>query len=179
MIEGQKFQDGKFFITPPKTQKEWETFFLIRKKELCDPYFRAIGDVNLDTFLIESPRHHYFCFFKDDTIIGVACVEFLKESYAAHNVTYTHCAALRNTAIERCHQNKGYGTKFVKLIEEWVRYRGAELFLLHAAPLAYTFYKRLGYVEMPFNEEHNVHYEILVSYTDMGKVLIPIFPGSE
>ncbi len=135
--------------------REWEAYHRIRKEQIF-----ALSDIQYDHNhpTITDPKHYHFVLYQGTTIIGVAHIEFLSDE---------DCA-LRPFAIDTPHQNQGFGALFLSIIEKWLKYRGKKIIRLHANPPAISFYKRLGYVFMPFQDHGPSIFEANV---DMGKML--------
>jgi GNAT superfamily N-acetyltransferase len=62
-----------------------------------------------------------------------------------------HRAALRIIVIDEQKRRKGLGKYLMDYCEKELKKQGILLLQTEASPNAYSFYKRLGYTEMPFN----------------------------
>lgn len=62
-----------------------------------------------------------------------------------------HRAALRIIVIDEQRRGQGMGKCLMDYCEEELKRLGVALFQTEASPNAYLFYKKLGYIEMPFN----------------------------
>lgn len=138
-----------------RSPREWETYHAIRKREIFD----TIGvtyDPNHPT--LTDTQHFHFSLVKGTEMIGVAHLEILDEKRIA----------LRPFAIDNPYQNQGFGAFFLNSLEKWARLQGKKTLLLHARPEAISFYRRAGYIDMPFPETKP---SINVTCLDMGKIL--------
>lgn len=61
-------------------------------------------------------------------------------------------AALRIIVIDERIRAQGLGSHLLALCEQWLKERGYEILQTQSSPEAYAFYKKLGYIEMPFND---------------------------
>lgn len=134
---------------------EWEAYHRIRKEQIFD-----LTKIQYDPHhpTITDPDHFHFVLYKGTKIIGVAHLEFLAVNEAA----------LRPFAIDAPYQNQGIGTKFLVLLEKWLKLRGKTVIRLHANKRAQTFYERSGYKVMTF---HGYKPSLSSSTIDMGKEL--------
>lgn len=62
-----------------------------------------------------------------------------------------HRAALRIIVIDEKKRGQGMGKCLMDHCEQELKQRGVTLFQTEASPNAYLFYKKLGYIDMPFN----------------------------
>lgn len=136
---------------------EWENYHRIRVEEIF-----TLLDIEYDYnhSSLKDFNHKHFVLYKGSQIIGVACIEFLSLSDVA----------LRTFAIDKAHQNQGFGSKFLSMIEKWVKCNGRNVIRLNAKPKAITFYQRLGYNLIEFKDytrevKHGYH------TIAMGKIL--------
>ena len=118
---------------------EWEAYHRIRKKEIFQ-----LMQVEYDPnhYSIKDSQHRHFVLYQGTDIVGVAQIEFLSLSDVA----------LRPFAIDASYQNQEIGSKFLLLIEKWVKWQGREYIRLNAEPKAFNFYKRLGYNVIEFKD---------------------------
>lgn len=132
---------------------EWEAFHRIRKEQLFDP-INVIYDKNHPT--ITAADHFSFVLYKGNQIVSVAFVQFLNETEAA----------LRSLATDEPYKNKGYAKKLMHHLEHWIKRQGKTVIKMHAALGAEQFYRKLGYVDMEFDDP-----SITPKYVDLGKIL--------
>ena len=135
--------------------KELEKAKNLRQKYIFDQ--AGLQDPYLWTF--ESEDHIHFVLYKGAEIIGYAHIQAWSENRAA----------LRIIAIDENYRNKGYGGEFLKLCEKWLRLQGYKSLHIESSPKAYSFYKKYGYIEMPFNDPDN--YPSDESDVPVGKIL--------
>ncbi len=118
------------------------------------------GSIDYNHNSLKDSNHKHFVLYKGAKIIGVACIEFLSLSEVA----------LRPFAIDKAYQNKGFGSEFLSMIEQWVKWSGRNVIRLNAEPKAVSFYQRLGYEFMEFRDypkKNNHNYNTVA----MGKIL--------
>jgi GrpB-like predicted nucleotidyltransferase (UPF0157 family)/GNAT superfamily N-acetyltransferase len=136
------------------TDREWATVRTLRQKN----FFKTNVDPYAWTF--EHKDHVHFVFYKNADIIG-----------------YTHLqlwagdrAALRIIVIDENYRNQGFGSRFLKLCERWLRHQGFKSLLIQSSPEAYKFYCQHEYLKMPFNDPDG--YETDARDIEIGKFLI-------
>lgn len=119
--------------------QEWDAYHRIRKTLLFEP-----RGVQYDPHhpSITAENHYNFVLMRGTDIIGAIAVELLDNERAA----------LRSLVIDTPYQNRGYGDKFLRMIERWILHQNRTKIVLHSVPQAVSFYKRAGYLEEPFNE---------------------------
>lgn len=117
---------------------EWETAKYLRNNYFFEP--NKIEDPYTWTF--DHKDHKHFIFYK-----GVDCV-----GYAHLQLWPENRAAIRIIVIDEKHRGKGYGKRFMTLIEKWLKLQGYNTIHTESSPGSLEFYKRIGYVEMPFND---------------------------
>lgn len=62
---------------------------------------------------------------------------------------------MRIITIDENYRNHGYGGEFLKLCEKWLTSKGYKSLHIESSPKAYSFYKKYGYMEMPFDDPDN------------------------
>lgn len=135
--------------------REWEAYHQIRNALIFKPR-GVIYDRNHPS--LSNPKIFHFILYRGAQIIGAATVELLKSDESA----------LRPFAIDTPYQKQGFGSKFLKFLEKWLRQKKQKVIHLHAHKDAAIFYERNGYRLMPFND----YGPGLGSETiDMGKLL--------
>ncbi len=134
---------------------EWGAAKALRQREffdkhdLQDPY----------TWTFEHPNHVHLVLYKGVEIIGYAHLQRWPEGRVA----------LRIIVIERPHRSKGFGRKFLEMIEKWLLTQDCKLLQTEASPSALPFYQKCGYAEMPFDDPDG--YEGDPQDTALGKRL--------
>jgi len=96
-----------------------------------DPYAGALGQKD----------HLHWLLYDKDRVIGYAHVQSWPD----------HRAALRIIVIDEEVRGLGMGKYLMDYCEKTLKERGVKLLQTEASPNAYLFYKKLGYIEMPFN----------------------------
>lgn len=99
--------------------------------KIQDPYAWAL----------DQKDHLHWLLYDGDEVIGYAHVQMWPN----------HRAALRIIVIDEQRRGQGMGKCLMDYCEEELKRRGVALFQTEASPNAYLFYKKLGYIEMPFN----------------------------
>ena len=135
------------------TPKEWESYHRIRREQIFVP-FNIIYDENHPTLTAEN--HFHFVLYKGSKIVSVTHVELLNQMQAA----------IRSLATDEPYKRNGYGGYIMQLVEKWIKTQGRNIIKLHANPNAENFYRKLGYVDMEFDDA-SISKEII----DLGKIL--------
>jgi GrpB-like predicted nucleotidyltransferase (UPF0157 family)/GNAT superfamily N-acetyltransferase len=117
---------------------EWEASKRLRNKFFFDPL--SISDPYTWTF--DHPEHAHLVFYQGVEIIGYAHIQFWPEQRAA----------LRIIVIDENYRKHGSGSRFLHLCEEWLKSQGIVSLHDEARPSAIRFYRKNGYVEMPFDD---------------------------
>jgi GrpB-like predicted nucleotidyltransferase (UPF0157 family)/GNAT superfamily N-acetyltransferase len=118
---------------------EWDNYHRIRKEQIFDP-INVTYDPHHPSLTMET--HYHFVLYRGTTIVSVAHVELLNETEAA----------LRSLATDEPFKNKGNGSYLMKLIEKWLKSQGRTIFKLHSNLRAESFYRKLGYGDMSFDD---------------------------
>jgi len=114
--------------------------------------------------LVYDPRHpsitaegnHHFILTCGMRTAVVAHVEFLDKKHAA----------LRALAVDGPYCGQGYGVHMMQCLEKWLKNQNFAVVQLHARPEAAAFYRKLGYVDMVFDD-----LSIEKKPIDLGKIL--------
>lgn len=101
------------------------------RMNIQDPYAWAL----------DQKDHLHWLLYDGDKVIGYAHVQMWPD----------HRAALRIIVIDEQKRGHGMGKYLMEHCEQELKQRGATLFQTEASSNAYLFYKKLGYIEMPFN----------------------------
>lgn len=99
--------------------------------KIQDPYVWAL----------DQKDHLHWLLYEGDEVIGYAHVQMWPD----------HRAALRIIVIDEQSRGQGMGKYLMDHCEQELKQRGVTLFQTEASPSTYLFYKKLGYIEMPFN----------------------------
>ena len=117
--------------------REWQEYHRIRAEQIFDP-INVEYDHNHPTI---TANNHYHFVLKNE-------------------------AALRSLAVDKPSQNKGFGKYMMQLLEKWLRDQNIKVLKMHARISAEAFYRKLGYIDMEFND-----ISIQKNYIDLGKML--------
>lgn len=117
---------------------EWKVAKQLRQKYFFDPL--SIDDPYTWTF--EHNEHIHLVLYQGKDIIG----------YAHMQLWPHHRAALRIIVIDEPYRNHGLGSHFLQLCEEWLKKQGVRSLHDEARPDAVKFYRKNGYIEMPFED---------------------------
>ena len=118
------------------SEKEKHTALDFRQKhffdrlKIQDPY----------TWALDKKDHLHWLLYDGDEVIGYAHVQMWPD----------HRAALRIIVIDEKKRGQGIGKYLMDHCEKELKQLGVTLFQTEASPSAYPFYKKLGYIEMPF-----------------------------
>lgn len=118
---------------------EWDEYHRIRQEQIFSPNGIAY---NKNHASLTSKDFFHFVLYKGTKIVTVAMVEFPKEGYAI----------LRILATDEGQKNKGYGANMMMLLEKWIKQQGYGAVKMHASPNAEKFYRRLGYIDVEFDD---------------------------
>jgi GNAT superfamily N-acetyltransferase len=61
---------------------------------------------------------------------------------------------MRIIVIDEGYRKLGMGSELLGLTERWLRQHGYRKLVVQSSPEAYPFYRKHGYVEMPFEDPH-------------------------
>jgi len=104
-------------------------------------FFDQRGFKDPYTWTLNEKDHLHWLLYDGDKVIGYAHVQVWPE----------HRAALRIIVIDEQKRGSGMGKYLMDCCEGELRKQGIILLQTEASPNAYLFYKKLGYIEMPFN----------------------------
>jgi predicted GNAT family N-acyltransferase len=122
----------KIEIRTPKTQEEWEAYYLVRYNELRKPWGQPPGSEKDDKEHLGT--HH--ALFVDNQLVGVLRVD---ETETKGVVQF------RFMAISNAFQGNKLGEQLMTYAEKLVRESGNQQVILHAREVALKFYEKLGY----------------------------------
>jgi ribosomal protein S18 acetylase RimI-like enzyme len=80
-------------------------------------------------------------------------------------------AKIRQMAVDPEHQGKGYGSRIICFLEEFLAPKGFTHFSMHARLSAVGFYEKLGYVKVG-----PIFTEVRLPHVQMEKSLAPVMP---
>lgn len=124
-------------VVAMSTLEERETITSMRQKYFFDRV--PIKDPYLWTF--NHKEHLHFILYKASKIVGYAHVQLWPN----------HRAALRIIVVDERIRGQGMGKYLLDSCEQALKEQGVTLLQTEASSNAYPFYKKLGYIEMPFN----------------------------
>jgi len=116
--------------------KEWEMAKQLRQKYFFDKH--AIRDPYTWTF--NHKEHQHFILYKGTEIVGYAHIQLFTKSQAL----------IRIIVITDEMRKHGFGKEFLQLIEKWLKEYGYSCIHAESTIEALPFYKKLGYINMPF-----------------------------
>lgn len=90
---------------------------------------------------LDQKDHLHWLLYERGEVIGYAHAQIWRE----------HRAALRIIVIDEQKRGGGMGKYLMDCCEGELRKQGITLLQTEASPNAYLFYKKLGHIEMPFN----------------------------
>ena len=131
---------------------EWATYHKIREEQIFNPINIAY-DRNHP--YITAENNYHFILYKGINIVAVAHVELLKDGITV---------ALRSLATDSPYKQQGCGKYLMKIIEKWGKYQGQQFIKMHARLSAEQFYRKLGYIDMKFDDP-----SIQPEYRNLGK----------
>lgn len=117
---------------------EWEAAKLLRNKYFFDPL--SISDPYTWTF--DHQEHAHLILYQGVDIVGYAHIQFWPDKKAA----------LRIFVIDEKDQQQGLGSQFLQFCEHWLKRQGIKSLHDEARPNVVGFYRKNGYVEMPFED---------------------------
>lgn len=118
--------------------EEWNAAKHFRQK-----YF--FGKVNISDpyhWTFNHPDHVHFMLYQGVEMIGYAHIILWPEARAA----------MRIIVIDESKRNNNFGGQFLALCEKWLKSKSYNSIHAEASPAALAFYKKNGYIEMPFND---------------------------
>lgn len=119
------------------SEKEKKAALNFRQKH----FFDQRGFKDPYAWTLDQKDHLHWLLYDGDKVIGYAHVQIWPE----------HRAALRIIVIDEQKRGSGMGKYLMDCCERELRKQGISLLQTEASPNAYLFYKKLGYIEIPFN----------------------------
>lgn len=117
---------------------EWDSARHFRNKY----FFGPNGVKDPYTWTFNHPDHAHLVLYKGIEIIGYAHIQFWPN----------HRVAIRIIVINEDKRNQHEGSKFLALIEKWIKSRGVKSIHAESRQSSLKFYLQNGYSEMPFND---------------------------
>jgi GNAT superfamily N-acetyltransferase len=125
-------------LHPCSSAAEWAFAKKMRQTYFFDPL--ALNDPYIWTF--QHSEHAHLILSQDNIMVGYAHIQFWPE----------HRAALRILVVDQPHRHQGLGGQFLHLLEQWLKHQGIRTLHDEARPSALPFYRKHGYIDMPFND---------------------------
>lgn len=147
--------ENKFL--PVTLPQQWENYHRIKKTQIFDP-LGVIYNPNHPSITANSAYN--FILINGDNFITIAHIEFLNQNVAA----------LRTLATDLDFQHQGYGKQMMLFLEQWLKSQHIKIFKLHSRLKSEFFYRKLGFVAMPFEDLRSPP-TITETYIDLGKPL--------
>lgn len=129
--------------------KNFRNTYFFTPNKMEDPY----------TWTFNHEDHKHFILYKGIERVGYAHIQLWPEKRAA----------VRIIVIDKKLRGQNFGSTFMTLIEKWLKFKGFKSIHVESSSAALTFYKKLSYKEMPFNDPDL--YEGSPEDTAVGKVL--------
>lgn len=117
---------------------EWEAAKYLRDKYFFGP--RGIDDTYTWTFNHNS--HVHFIFYQGTKIIGYTHIQLWQDARAA----------IRIIVIDEAYRKHGFGTKFLALVEKWLKEEEYTSVHTESTFESRLFYEKQGYTAMPLND---------------------------
>lgn len=119
------------------SEKERKAALDFRQKH----FFDQRGFTDPYVWTLDEKDHLHWLLYDGDKVVGYVHVQ----------MWLNHRAALRIIVIDEKKRGSGMGKYLMDHCEQELKQRGVILFQTEASPNAYLFYKKLGYIDMPFN----------------------------
>lgn len=119
------------------SEKEKNAALNFRQKH----FFDRLNIQDPYAWALDQKDHLHWLLYDGDEVIGYAHVQMWPD----------HRAALRIIVIDEQRRGQGMGKYLMDHCEQEMKQRGAIILQTEASSNAFVFYKKLGYIEMPFN----------------------------
>jgi GrpB-like predicted nucleotidyltransferase (UPF0157 family)/GNAT superfamily N-acetyltransferase len=125
------------------TEDEWNAAKALRQQAFFDK--RGTQDPYHWTF--DHPEHEHFVLYRGVEVVGYAHIQLRATE-----------AILRVIVVTEENRNKGLGSQFLTIIEEWLTVHDYKILHVESSIRAINFYKKHGYVKMlakddPYSED--------------------------
>ena len=104
-------------------------------------FFDRLGFEDPYRWTLEQKDHIHWLLYDENRVVGYVHVQLWSGNRAA----------LRIIVIAEQLRGHGAGQYLMNHCEEELKKRGISILQTEASPTAYLFYKKLGYIDMPFN----------------------------
>ncbi|MBL0102715.1 MAG: GNAT family N-acetyltransferase [Bacteroidetes bacterium] len=119
-------------VREPKTQEEWDAYYLIRYEVLRKPWNQPRQSTK-DEF--ETISYHAILILDDKEIVGTGRLQFNTPTEFA----------IRSMAVKEGYRSKDYGSHIIKHLESIALSKNCKRITLDAREPALKFYERNGY----------------------------------
>jgi GrpB-like predicted nucleotidyltransferase (UPF0157 family)/N-acetylglutamate synthase-like GNAT family acetyltransferase len=112
-------------------------------KHFCQKYF--FGKVGIEDpyhWTFNHPEHEHLMLYQGTQIIGYAHIVLWQDMRAG----------MRIIVIDEPYRKQGLGAKFLALIEKYLKMKNLKSLHAESSPAALGFYRKEGYVDMPFDD---------------------------
>lgn len=137
------------------TEKEWNAIKIFRNKYYFDKF--QSSDPHTHTF--NDPNHTHIVVCQKTDIIGYTHVQFYTDNKAV----------IRFFMIVENKRNQKFGSQLLEFIEKWLKSRNCKSIYSRASQEELRFYKKHGFIEMPFDNTDN--FETISRDVSLGKIL--------
>jgi GrpB-like predicted nucleotidyltransferase (UPF0157 family) len=137
------------------TPKEWQALRHLRQTN----FFDKVSIQDPYTWTFDHEDHIHLILYKGSKAVGYVHIQLWKDQRAA----------LRIIVIDKTQRHQGLGGHFLAFAERWLKQKGFKVLQTQSSPVAYPFYIKNAYSEMPFNDPDGC--ESYPQDIDMGKVL--------
>ena len=100
----------------------------------------------------ESPDFRYLVLKLSDDVIGFACLVMKRPAYWSDGDDTRHLPQIVDLTVARSQRSRGYGTKFIRIIEKIAANAGHNHLYLsvapHDNPRAFALYRKLNYQQI-------------------------------
>ena len=139
IIESTGFNKLRFLYCNHKI--EWQEYHRIKVEEIFSRLPNIVYDYNHPH--LKDKNHYHFVLCQGVQIIAIGHMEDLGNSKWG----------LRGLATDKRYQGNGYGKTMLDYLEQWCRVRGGIIIHLHSAQEAVKFYRKLGYIDMQWDDK--------------------------
>lgn len=117
---------------------EWDFAKKLRQKYFFDPLSMA----DPYTWTFDHQEHAHLILYQGVDMIGYAHIQFWPNQRAAFRIF----------VVDEPYRHQGLGSQFLQLCERWLKRQGIQSIHDEARPDAISFYRKNGYIDMPFDD---------------------------
>lgn len=151
----EEIKSGNLVMLRCRDEVEWAAACNFRQKY----FFDKVPILDPYTWTFNHLQHEHLVLYFGTEIIGYMHIQFWPDARAAMWII----------VIDKNMRNNNFGSSFLGLCEKWLKNIGYKSIHMQSSPAAVAFYKKHGYIEMPFNDPENQ--PIDPSDVPLGKVL--------